>query len=30
MMKIADVAIIADANQLCSALIKELKKRIRS
>ncbi len=30
MMKIADVAIIADANQLCSALIKELKKRIRT
>ena len=30
MMKIADVAIIADANQLCSALIKELKKRIRA
>jgi electron transfer flavoprotein alpha subunit len=30
MMKIADVAIVADANQLCSALIKELKKRIRS
>ena len=29
MMKIADVAIIADANQLCSALIKELKRRIR-
>ncbi len=30
MMKIADVAIIADANQLCSALIKELKRRIRT
>ena len=30
MMKIADVAIVADANQFCSALIKELKKRIRS
>ena len=30
MMQIADVAIIADANQLCSALIKEFKKRIRS
>lgn len=30
MMKIADVAIIADASQICSALIKELKKRIRS
>ena len=30
MMKKADVAIVADANQLCMALIKELKKRIRS
>ena len=30
MMRIADVAIVADANQFCSALIKELKKRIRS
>jgi len=30
MMKIADVAIVADANQFCSALIKELKKRIRN
>ncbi len=30
MMKIADVAIVADANQLCSALIREFKKRIRS
>lgn len=30
MMKIADVAIVADANQLCSTLIKELKNRIRS
>ncbi|MEE4354850.1 MAG: electron transfer flavoprotein subunit alpha/FixB family protein [Desulfococcaceae bacterium] len=29
MMKIADVAIVADANQFCSALIRELKKRIR-
>jgi len=30
LMKIADVAIVADANQFCTALIKELKKRIRS
>ena len=30
MMKMADVAIVADANQFCAALIKELKKRIRS
>ncbi len=30
MMKMADVAIVADANQLCAALIKELKTRIRS
>ncbi|MEW6674275.1 MAG: electron transfer flavoprotein subunit alpha/FixB family protein [Thermodesulfobacteriota bacterium] len=30
MMKIADVAIVADANQFCSSLIKELKKRIRN
>jgi electron transfer flavoprotein alpha subunit len=30
MMKLADVAVVADANQVCSALIKELKKRIRS
>jgi electron transfer flavoprotein alpha subunit len=30
MMKLADVAIVADANQFCSVLIKELKKRIRS
>jgi len=30
MMKIADVAIVADANQFCSALINELKKRIRN
>jgi electron transfer flavoprotein alpha subunit len=29
MMKMADVAIVADANQVCTALIKELKKRIR-
>lgn len=29
MMKIADVAIVADANQVCTALIKELKKRMR-
>ncbi len=29
-MKIADVAIVADANQFCSALISELKKRIRN
>ncbi|QTA90591.1 electron transfer flavoprotein subunit alpha/FixB family protein [Desulfonema magnum] len=30
MMKMADVAIVADANQLCIALMKELKKRIRN
>ena len=30
MMKIADVAIVADANQFCSALINEFKKRIRN
>ncbi|MFA4915579.1 MAG: electron transfer flavoprotein subunit alpha/FixB family protein [Syntrophales bacterium] len=30
MMKMADVAIVADTNQICSTLIKELKKRIRS
>ena len=30
MMKIADVAIVADANQVCTTLIKELKKRIRT
>jgi electron transfer flavoprotein alpha subunit len=30
MMKMADVAVIADANQVCSALIKALKKRIQS
>jgi len=30
MMKMADVAIVADANQVCLALIKELKKRLRS
>lgn len=30
MMKMADVAIVADANQVCTTLIKELKKRIRN
>jgi electron transfer flavoprotein alpha subunit len=30
MMKMADVAIVADAAQLCTALIRELKKRIRT
>ena len=30
MMKMADVAVVADANQFCTALIKDLKKRIRS
>lgn len=30
MMKQADVAIVADANQFCNALIKDLKTRIRS
>lgn len=30
MMKMADVAIVADANQVCTAIIKELKKRIRN
>lgn len=30
MMKMADVAIVADANQVCSALIKGLKTRIQS
>ena len=30
MMKLADVAIVADASQMCTALIKELKKRIRN
>ncbi|MFO7965089.1 MAG: electron transfer flavoprotein subunit alpha/FixB family protein [Desulfobacterales bacterium] len=30
MMKMADVAVVADANQFCTVLIKELKKRIRS
>jgi electron transfer flavoprotein alpha subunit len=30
MMKMADVAIVADAHQVCQALIKELKKRMRS
>jgi electron transfer flavoprotein alpha subunit len=29
MMKLADVAIVADASQLCATLIQELKKRIR-
>lgn len=29
MMKMADVAIVADANQVCIALIKELRKRLR-
>jgi electron transfer flavoprotein alpha subunit len=29
MMKMADVAIVADASQFCSALIRELRKRIR-
>ena len=29
MMKLADVAIVADASQLCTALIQELKRRIR-
>jgi electron transfer flavoprotein alpha subunit len=30
MMKMADVAVVADANQVCSALIKTLKDRIQS
>jgi electron transfer flavoprotein alpha subunit len=30
MMKMADVAIVADAHQVCTTLIKELRKRIRS
>ena len=30
MMKMADVAIVADAGQICTALISELKKRIRN
>ncbi|RJP82087.1 MAG: electron transfer flavoprotein subunit alpha/FixB family protein [Desulfobacteraceae bacterium] len=30
MMKMADVAIVADANQVCSALIREIRERIRS
>ena len=30
MMQRADVAIVADANQVCTALIRELKKRIRN
>lgn len=29
MMKMADVAVVADAHQFCTALIRELKKRIR-
>ncbi len=29
MMKMADVAVVADAKQVCSAMIKELRKRIR-
>jgi len=29
MMKMADVAIVADAGQICAALIRELKTRIR-
>ncbi|MBW2367601.1 MAG: electron transfer flavoprotein subunit alpha/FixB family protein [Deltaproteobacteria bacterium] len=29
MMRMADVAIVADANQVCATLLKELKKRIR-
>lgn len=28
MMKLADVAVVADANQLCAALIRELKRRL--
>jgi electron transfer flavoprotein alpha subunit len=28
-MKMADVAIVADASQICNALIVELKRRIR-
>lgn len=30
MMKMADVAIVADANQVCLSLIRELRKRLRS
>jgi len=30
MMKMADVAIVADANQVCSAMIREIKERIRA
>lgn len=30
MMKLADVAVVADANQICTALIKELRNRIRA
>ena len=29
-MEMADVGIVADANQVCLALIRELKERIRS
>ncbi len=29
MMKIADVAIVADANQVCSRIIRTLKEKIR-
>ena len=30
MIRLADVAIVADANQICTTLIAELKRRIRS
>jgi electron transfer flavoprotein alpha subunit len=30
MMKMADVAVVADANQVCAALIKGLKERIQT
>ena len=30
MMKMADVAVVADANQVCTALIKGLKERIQT
>jgi electron transfer flavoprotein alpha subunit len=30
MMRLADVAIVADASQVCAALIRELKARIRN
>ena len=29
MMKLADVAVVADANQFCATLIQELKRRLR-